>query len=111
MKCHKCDIEMKKVRTNYILEGIKLLENIDAEQCPKCGEKVIDAETSIRAEAVARKAGIFGIGTVAIRKISKVGNSLTLNIPKEIARILNIEKGGEAILKIVGKNKILVQLE
>ena len=111
MKCPNCDINMKKTKTDYIFEGIKLLENIEVEKCPKCKETVMDFETASKITERSKELGLFGKDVFAERKIMKVGNSAIISIPKEFIDILDIEIGQKAILKIVGKDKIEVQLK
>ena len=111
MKCPNCDIDMKKTKTDYIFEGIKILENIEVEKCPKCKEIVMDFETASRVTERSKELGLFGKDIFAERKITKVGNSTIISIPKEFVDMLDIEIGQKAILKIVGKNKIEVLLK
>jgi len=105
MKCPNCDVSMKKTKIDYIFEGIKLLENIKVEKCPKCKEIVIDFKTASRITERSKELGLFGKDVFAERKITKVGNSAIISIPKEFIEMLDIEIGQKAILKVVGKNK------
>ncbi len=48
MKCHSCEAEIvsKKVRKQHWLEGnLYIVENVEAEVCPECGDRYFHATT------------------------------------------------------------------
>ena len=111
MLCPHCDIEMVVSKTDLIINGIKILENVDASICNTCGEKVFDSDVAVRAFEKSRNQGTFGLGSVATRKITQVGNSLAITIPKDFIKILQIEKGNNATIEISGKKRITITID
>ena len=95
MKCPICNGSLKKGKIRETMFGV-FLGNFPASTCSKCEESFTDAETTKKIEEVAKKKGIWGLGTKT--KITKSGNSLAVRIPKKLADFLDLEEGTEAYI-------------
>ncbi|MBS3130931.1 AbrB/MazE/SpoVT family DNA-binding domain-containing protein [Candidatus Woesearchaeota archaeon] len=106
MKCPMCEqgiLKQGKIKEHMF--GVYLGE-FPAEICSKCNESFTSPETTRAIEEEAKKRGIWGMAKKT--KITKSGNSLSVRIPKEIARFLKLEKGKEAYLHPEG-NKLVIE--
>ena len=69
--------------------------------CIKCNETFFDAVVAEKIQAKSKEQGLFGLSKKT--KVAKVGNSLAIRIPKEIADFVDLKKERE--VKIFPKNK------
>ncbi|MBI5391813.1 AbrB/MazE/SpoVT family DNA-binding domain-containing protein [Candidatus Woesearchaeota archaeon] len=51
---------------------------------------------------------LFGLAKKT--KVARVGNSLAIRIPKEIANFMDLKKEREVIILPSGKNKIIIEI-
>ena len=100
--CEKGVLKKSKVRESMF--GI-YLGIFPAEICNKCGESFTDSATTKKIEAIAKKKGIWGLGTIT--KITKTGNSLAVRIPKKVATYLKLKNGKEAYIH-PENNKLII---
>jgi len=91
--CGKGNLKRKKIKEEMF--GVYLGE-FPADVCDSCGESFTDVETTKKIEEVAKKKGIWGMGTKT--KITKTGNSLAVRIPKKLASFLKLKEGEEAFI-------------
>lgn len=106
MKCPICEKGILKVKEiEEHMFGISL-GKFPAEVCEKCGESFTDTETTKKIEGVAKKKGIWGLGTIT--KITKTGNSLAVRIPKKLADYLKLRNGEDTYIHPEG-NKIIIE--
>jgi YgiT-type zinc finger domain-containing protein len=91
--CEKGILKKKKIKETMF--GVYLGE-FPAEVCSHCGESFTDIKTTKKIEAMAKKKGIWGLGTKT--RIMKAGNSLAIRIPKKIAEYLKLRQGEEAFI-------------
>ncbi|MDI6737119.1 MAG: AbrB/MazE/SpoVT family DNA-binding domain-containing protein [Nanoarchaeota archaeon] len=95
MKCISCGGEMKEKLVEHKELGISL-GKFPAMSCSKCGEKYYDSSAVDRIQAASKKAGLFGIaGRV---KAAKIGNSIAIRVPKEIAEAVHLKPGSEVLM-------------
>lgn len=110
LMCKKCNEETRKVKLpRYEHEKGIVLEDVDAFQCPNCGEfvfteKQID-EIEKRTEAI--KVHKFSFE----RKITVSGRSLVINIPEDIVRHMKLSKGKKTRLTPLDDKSFLVQIK
>ncbi len=106
MKCVMCSGELKEKVAEYREFGV-LLGRFKALACTDCGEKFFDSGTADKIQEKSRELGLFGLAKKT--KVAKVGNSLAVRIPKEIARFTNLKKEEE--VRIVPKNNKEIVIE
>jgi len=91
MKCPICETPMKKEKRE-IQKGIFAT----VEVCPKCEDEWIDEK------------GYEALYNLFMRKTFKIGGSLAIRIPKEIANVVGLKEGAEVRLG-VEKKKIVIE--
>jgi len=91
MKCPICETPMKK-------EKRELQKGIFAtvEVCPKCEDEWIDEK------------GYEALYNLFTRKTFKIGGSLAIRIPKEIADVIGLKEGSDVKLAVREK-KIVIE--
>ena len=107
MKCIVCSGETAKKVVEHKEFGISL-GNFKADVCKKCGETYFDEETAERIQQKSKELGLFGLARKA--KVAKVGNSIAIRIPKEIAEFLKLEKGKEVSIVPEGKDELRITI-
>ncbi len=108
MRCPVCEKdELHRKKVEYVQFGISL-GKFDALVCSKCGETIFEGKTSERIEALAKKKGLWGLARKTT--IGTSGSSLDVKIPKSIVDFLGLEKGREAVVEPLGRNKIEITL-
>ncbi len=106
MRCPICEKGMmKKGKVKEEMYGVVLGE-FPAEICGACHESLVSSETMEKIEAAAKAKGIWGLGNKI--KIVRSGNSLAINIPKQIAEFLKLKEGKEAFIHPEG-HKLVVE--
>lgn len=101
MKCIMCNKgTLKEKIVDYKEFGVSLGKH-KADICTKCGEVFFDSETARKIQAKSRELGLFGLAKKT--KVAKVGNSLAIRIPKEIADFIKLKKEEE--VKIMPKSQ------
>lgn len=101
--CEKGKLVRKKIDYSY---SDWYFGKYDADVCNKCGESFFTEKSSDAIEEKAKELGVWGMEKKT--KISKSGNSLIVRVPKQIADLLKIQEGDEAIIRPDGKKKIVV---
>ena len=86
---------LKKGMIKESMFGVYLGE-FPGEICDACKESFTDTTTMQKIEDVAKRKGIWGLGSKT--KITKTGNSLAVRIPKKIADHLKLKNGKEAYI-------------
>lgn len=106
VKCPICDNgKLVKGKVRETMFGVFLGE-FPADVCSSCGESFTDEKTTMKIEAIAKKKGIWGLGTKT--KIAKTGNSLAIRIPKKLVKFLNLKENEETYI-YPEKNKLVVE--
>ena len=104
--CTKCRSEMKKKTIKLDLPRGSV--EVDGYKCPKCGEEVFTHEQALKGEQQAMEKDVWGSGLWLERKVTTVGNSPAVVIPKDIARHLNIKKGIDVEIGLI-KDEIVIK--
>ena len=107
--CKKCkEVAEKTVLSRYEAEKGIVLEDVDAYECPKCGEFVFTEEQieEIEKRVEAIKTHRFSFK----RKITISGRSLVINIPEDMVRHMKIHKGKITKLTPLDDKRFLVEL-
>ena len=81
---------------------------VEGYECSECGEEIFTHEQALKGEELAMEKDIWGKGLWLERKVTTVGNSPAVVIPKDIARHLNIKKGNEVEIGIIN-NEIIIK--
>ncbi len=106
MKCVICEKgNLKKGKIKEHMFGV-YLGDFPAEICTSCGESFTDSDTTKKIESIAKKKGIWGLGTST--KITRTGNSLAVRIPKKIVDYLNLKEGKGAYIHPY-KDKLIIE--
>jgi len=103
--CGKGKLRQRKVREEMF--GIDLGE-YPADICDSCGESFVDQDAMKKIEARAKEMGLWGLAKKV--SIAKSGNSLVVRIPAELARLLRLKGGEDALVRPEGRKKIVVEL-
>ena len=101
MKCVMCNKGTLKEKTvDYKEFGISL-GKYRGRVCTNCGEVFFNADIAKKIQAKSKELGLFGLAKKT--KVAKVGNSLAIRIPKEIAEFIKLKKEEE--VRIVPKSQ------
>jgi len=101
MGCIMCNNgTLKEKMVEYKEFGVSL-GRYKANVCIKCGEAFFDSETAKKIQNKSKELGLFGLAKKT--KVAKVGNSLAIRIPKEIADFIKLKKEEE--VRIVPKSQ------
>lgn len=92
-KCPVCGKKLKSEKRE-IFQGIYA----QVEVCLKCNDEWIDESEYSKLQSLFR------------RKVFKVGGSLAVRIPKEIADIINLEEGEDLSIKTRGDQIIIEKI-
>ena len=106
-----CGAKARKVKARLeLFDGDVVLNDVDALYCPDCEEEVLT--TGQAADARQRfKESLPGFTAFSIRKkITKVGNSLTIPLAKELADFMNLHKGEEVKITLKNKSRLIIDV-
>ena len=107
MKC-VCGAKMKGIRTELeLFDGSVTVRDVEAWRCPKCKE---DLFTSGQGDKVREKlVGVLPVQAFHVRKkVAKVGNSIMIPVPKDIADFLHLGKDSELELTVKSGHRLIV---
>jgi len=108
MKCVMCNKgEFKQKMIEYNEFGVSL-GKYKANVCVKCGESFFDSETARKIQEKSKSLGLFGLAKRT--RVAKVGNSLAIRIPKEIAEFVKLKKEEEVRIIPRNQNEIIIGL-
>src|SRR3989339_349209 len=100
MKCVMCGGRLNDKTVQYTEFGISL-GKYKADVCENCNEQFFDSDIAKKIQAKSKELGLFGLSKKT--KVAKVGNSLAIRIPKDVAKYINLKK--EAEVKIIPKSQ------
>ncbi len=107
-RCPMCDKgTLKKGKVEEKMFGMSL-GKYDAEVCDQCGESFFGEAEMEKMEAKAKELGVWGLAKSI--KVVKSGNSLSVRIPSNIAKFLDLKEGEDVFLYPDGKNRIVVEV-
>ncbi len=92
MKCVFCKSETKEQEVEHKEYGV-FLGKFPGHVCTKCGEVFFEGEVVDRIQQKSKEKGLFGLSRKV--KVGKVGDSLMVRIPKEIANFVKLKEGKE----------------
>lgn len=108
MKCVMCEGMLQGETVEHTEFGISL-GKFKASKCAKCGEIFFDSKTVDKIQAKSKELGLFGLASKK-SKIAKVGNSLAVRIPKEIAEFTKLKKEKEIRIIPKSQKEIIIEL-
>src|SRR3989338_11496766 len=85
--CTRCNSLMKK--KNLIIEGV----SVRGWECLKCKDTVLHPEDAQRMLLVSKLRRGLSV------KVGELGKSLVVRIPKDVAKLYNLSKGGQITMK------------
>lgn len=108
--CKKCKEEVRKIKLpRYEQEKGIVLEDVEAYQCPNCGEFVF---TEGQIEEVERRTEAMKFHRFSFeRTITISGRSLVINIPEDIARHMKLSKGKKTRLTPLDDKHFIVEVK
>lgn len=77
-------------------------------ECPKCGEEIFTHDQAVEGEKLAMPKGIWGPTLWPERKITTIGNSPAIVVPKDIAKQLKLKKGEEIRIGVL-EDEIIIK--
>ena len=104
--CANCKTKMKSKMIKLDLPRGSVM--VEGYECPKCGEEIFTHDQALKGEQQAMEKDVWGSGLWLERKVTTVGNSPAVVIPKDIARQLRIKKGNDIKIALV-KDEIIIK--
>ncbi|MBI1972537.1 AbrB/MazE/SpoVT family DNA-binding domain-containing protein [Candidatus Woesearchaeota archaeon] len=105
MKCVFCKAETREQEVEYKEYGISL-GTFPGFVCTKCGEVFFEGEVVDKIQQKSKEKGLFGLSRKV--KVGKIGDSLMVRIPKEIANFVKLKEGKEVRITPEAK-KIIIE--
>lgn len=105
--CEECKGKIKNKEVEVKIYG-ESLGFFNAQVCSQCGEEVFDEETSDKIDEIAKKKGLWGLGTNS--KVMQIGSSVAIVINKKIADFMGIKKGNEVYVHPENREKLAIQV-
>jgi len=110
--CVDCRIKAKKTQSDFSLMGGKIIiKNLPAYKCPKCSKIIFNIDDVAEAKEKFRKALYESDTAIDFeRTLSSDGKNLTMRIPKQIEKFLNLKKGDKLFVKLESKKRIALKV-
>lgn len=105
MTCPLCGGKLANKRISYMLFG-ENLGIFPAEVCLKCNEQFFKQNVSLAIEKIAKQKKLWDLKSTT--KLTKVGNSFSIRIGKNIIDFLKLKQGEEVTIYPENKNKIII---
>ena len=102
-----CNGELKEELAEHKEFGISL-GKYKGNVCANCGEVFFDSATAKKIQAKSKEFGLFGLAKKT--KVAKVGNSLAIRIPKEIADFLKLKKEEEVRIMPKSQKELVIEI-
>ncbi len=104
--CPSCRTEMKKrpVKIDLPRGSVEIRGFI----CPKCGEEIFTHDQAVEGEKLAMSKGLWGPSLWLERKVTTIGNSPAIVIPKDIVKQLKLRKGEEIKIGVL-EDEIIIK--
>ena len=103
-----CGGKVKWKRERVIKEGIDC-GILDIEYCEKCGEEYLPDESMDIVENKLKEAGLWGAKRKEIR-FWKTGESITIRLPVEIVRKMDLRNIKSGYIYPEGKHKLTIEV-
>ncbi|MFH1055156.1 MAG: YgiT-type zinc finger protein [Candidatus Altiarchaeota archaeon] len=106
-----CGAKWQKIKTKLELFGGDIIVNdVDAYYCPECKEELFTSDQAAAAQDKLHQT-FPGFDAYRIRKkITKVGNSLTIPISKELADYMGMKKGGDVRITMKNRHRLIIDV-
>lgn len=104
MKCIFCKGPLIKKEQEYKEYGIAL-GRFPALVCQQCGESFFEEEVVKDIQQQSKARGLFGLSKKV--KVGKIGDSLMIRIPKDIAKFIKLKEGKEVRISPLGEKLII----
>ncbi len=110
--CVDCGIKAKKTHSDFsLMKGRIIIKDLPAYKCPKCSKIIFNIDDVSKAKENFRKALYESDASVDFERIlSSDGKNLTMRIPKQIEKSLNLKKGDKLLVKLESKNRIALKV-
>ena len=108
MKCVICNSQLEEKKVDYEELGV-YLGKFKALICRKCGETYFDSVTADKIQSKSKELGLFGLASRKT-KVAKIGNSLAIRIPKELADFVSLKKEKEVRIMPRSKKEIIFEV-
>jgi len=89
--CPNCKVPMKKKPIKIDLPSDSI--EVQGFECPECGEEIFTHDQAVEGEKLAMSKGVWGPTLWLERKVTTIGHSPAIVIPKDIAKQLKLRKG------------------
>ena len=89
--CPNCKTKTKKKPIKIDLPRGSI--EVQGFECPKCGEEIFTHDQAVEGEKLAMSKGLWGPTLWLERKVTTIGDSVAIVIPKDIAKHLKLKKG------------------
>ncbi len=107
MKCIMCNGDLKEKVVEHKELGISI-GKFKAMICNNCNETFYDSAIVEKIQQKSKELGLFGLSRKT--KVAQVGNSLSIRIPKEIAKFMKIKKENEVTIMPKNQKEIIIEV-
>lgn len=104
--CPECRTAMKKKAIKIDLP--RGSAEVQGFECQKCGEEMFTHDQAVEGEKLTMSKGIWGPTLWLERKVTTIGNSTAIVIPKDIAKQLKLRKGEEIKIGVL-EDEIIIK--
>ncbi|MBM3309005.1 MAG: hypothetical protein FJY77_02010 [Candidatus Altiarchaeales archaeon] len=106
-----CGAKARRIKTQLELyDGNVVINDVDALYCPKCNQELLTTKDVKKAREKLKEI-LPGFQAFSIRKkITKVGNSLTIPLAKELIEYMGLKKGEEVRIILKNRNRLIVDV-
>lgn len=106
-----CGTRVEKIKTNMeLFDGGIILRDVDAYYCPKCKEEILTTNQLSSAREKLKEI-LPNFEAFSLRKkITQLGNSLSIPISKELAEFMHLRKGEEVRIVVKNRNRLIVDV-
>ena len=102
-----CEGKLEKKNVEHKEYGVSL-GTFPALVCNKCNNVFYDSDIVDIIQTKSKEMGLFGLTKKT--KVAKVGNSLAVRIPKEIAEFIHLDKEMEVRIKPKNKKELVIEI-
>jgi len=106
-----CGARAKEITTDLeLFGGDVVLRGVKALYCPDCKEELLTSAQA--AEASKRYSELLpGFEAFSVKKrVSKIGNSLSVPLPKELADFMSLAKGSEMRISVKNRHRLVMDV-
>ncbi len=110
MKC-VCGAKAEKIKTELeLFDGSIVLKDVDAYYCPKCKEEILTTDQlSLAREKFGEILPNFEAFCLK-KKVTQIGNSLSIPISREVAEFVHLRKGEEVKIMVKNRHRLIVDV-